>query len=404
MSAGREDRPTGARDAGEPDPALAAETEPASDPEPARTERPDREAVALALLDWFRGRERDVPWRGEQDPYRVWVAEVMGQQTRIETVRPYYARFLERFPDIGALARADLDEVLKAWEGLGYYGRARNLHRAAAEIVEARGGSLPRDPEALRELPGIGPYTAGAIASLAFGRPEPAVDGNARRVLSRLFDLEHPTRGALEAVARGLLDAPTDDPAALNQAIMDLGGAVCTPRSPTCPRCPVRSECLALARGTVHDRPPSRRSREIPHRDIAVGIVWKRGRLLIQRRPEEGLLGGLWEFPGGKVEPGESPRDAVAREVREELGIRVRVGAPTEPVDHAYSHFRITLHPFHARWIRGEPEPRNATAWRWARPEALGGHAFPAANRRIIEGLTAASSPSITEGQRDRKG
>lgn len=356
---------------------------PAPDPDP----EPGR--VTAALLAWFAGWERDIPWRDESDPYRIWVAEIMAQQTRIETVRPYYARFLDRFPTLEALARAELGEVLRVWEGLGYYGRARNLHRAARDLVARRGGALPEEPGELRRLPGIGPYTAGAIASLAFGRPEPAVDGNARRVLSRLFDLAAPSRGALEEAARGLLEACPGSAAGLNQALMDLGASVCTPRSPACPRCPLRPSCLAHARGTVDARPPPRPGRELPHHDVAVGIVWKGGKTLIQRRPETGLLGGLWEFPGGKVEPGETPGEAVRREIREELGIEVRVEDPLDPFDHAYSHFRVTLHPFHAPWVAGEPEPGTATAWSWVRPETLGEYPFPAANRRIIQSLRA---------------
>lgn len=374
-----------------------------SGPGPPDAEAPDPEAVTGALLVWFGGRERDVPWRGEGDPYRIWVAEVMAQQTRMEAVRPYYARFLERFPTVGALARAELHEVLRVWEGLGYYGRARNLHRAAGEVVRRFEGSLPADPAALRELPGIGPYTAGAIASLAFGRAEPAVDGNARRVLSRLFDLEDPSPAALRAAARRLLEARPAEASELNQAVMDLGGAVCTPRRPACRTCPLEGWCLALARGSVELRPPPRGSRPIPHHDVAVGIVWKGEALLIQRRPEDGLLGGLWEFPGGKVEPGETPRAALAREIQEELAIRARIEEPLPPVDHAYSHFRVTLHPFHAHWVAREPQPRRATAWVWARPDALDAYAFPAANRRIIRELAAGSADRRRGGRGRRR-
>ncbi|MGH7540301.1 MAG: A/G-specific adenine glycosylase, partial [Gemmatimonadota bacterium] len=210
-------------------------------------------SLAASLLAWFDGRERDVPWRGETDPYRIWVAEVMAQQTRIETVREYYGRFVDRFPDVATLAAADPDDVMKAWEGLGYYARARNLQRSAREVVERFEGRLPAAPERLRELPGIGAYTAGAIASLAFGRAEPAIDGNARRVLSRLFDLEAPTPRRLEEAARALLDACPGRPGALNQTLMDLGGGPCAPASPACAACPVRAGCLALARGTVEE-------------------------------------------------------------------------------------------------------------------------------------------------------
>lgn len=349
----------------------------------------EERAAADALLAWFDGRERDVPWRDETDPYRIWVAEVMAQQTRLETVRPYYARFVERFPDVRALADADPDELMKAWEGLGYYARARNLRLAAREVVSRHDGRLPDEPARLRELPGIGPYTAGAIASLAFGRAEPAVDGNARRVLSRLFDLEDAASAALERAARWLLAARPDRAAALNQAVMDLGGGPCAPADPACDACPVAPHCLALARGTVADRPPPRPRRRTPHHDVGVGVVWKDGRVLITRRPEDGLLGGLWEFPGGKVEPGETPPETVVRELREELDVEVRVREPIDRIDHAYSHFRITLHAYHADWVAGRPRARAATAVTWAAPPDLSAYAFPAANRPILRALGA---------------
>lgn len=354
----------------------------------------DAGATADALLAWYRGRERNVPWRSESDPYRIWVAEVMAQQTRMSTVREYYRDFLERFPDVETLAGADQQEVLKAWEGLGYYARARRLHRAAREVMERYGGDLPREADRLRELPGVGRYTAGALASLAFGEPEPAVDGNVRRVLSRLLDMADPTPTRLEASARRLLDARPHDPGALNQAMMDLGGEICTPRDPSCGICPTAGSCLALQRETVAERPPARPRREIPHRRVAVAVVWDpRGRVLVQRRPPDGLLGGLWEFPGGKVEDGESPPEAVRRELREEMAVEVEVTGTLEPVDHAYSHFRVTLHPYHARLLEGEPEARSATAWLWMEPGRLDELPFPAANHRILDQIRGREAP-----------
>ncbi len=324
-----------------------------------------------------------MPWRQERDPYRIWVAEIMAQQTRIETVRPYYGRFLGRFPDVFALARAPLDDVLKSWEGLGYYARARNLHAAAREVAASYGGELPPDAQRLRRLPGIGPYTAGAIASMAFGLPEPAVDGNARRVLCRLFDLDAPTSATLDGAARELLASCTR-PAELNQAIMDLGGGICGPKRPRCGECPLEDDCQARERGTVAERPARRPRRPLPHQDVAVGVVWKDGRLLIARRPEDALLGGLWEFPGGKIEPGESPPAAVERELKEELEVEVHVRDLIARVEHAYSHFRVTLHAYHADWVSGEPRLRAATAWLWVDPSRLTEFAFPRGSQRII--------------------
>ena len=365
------------------------------------------------MLAWYDAHHRDLPWRppsasavrelpaaatapgahpaGDDDatagpdPYRVWVAEVMLVQTRVETVIPYYRRFLSRFPDVRSLAAAELDTVLKGWEGLGYYARARHLHRAARIVVDEHGGRVPRDAQELRALPGVGSYMAAAIRSIAFGEPDLAVDGNVRRVVSRLFDLHDPTRADVAAVAGPLV---AQRPGAVNQALMDLGATICTPRSPRCSSCPVESLCLARARDTVHLRPGRRPRRERPHHDVAVGLIWHDGRLLIARRPPEGLLGGLWEFPGGKSEPGERLEETVTREIREELGVAVEVGERVARVDHAYSHFEVTLHAFQCRYLSGAPVARGCSAFAWVEPEELDDYAFPAANRRILEWLT----------------
>jgi A/G-specific adenine glycosylase len=335
-----------------------------------------------ALLAWFDSRDRDVPWRGERDPYRVWVAEVMAQQTRIETVAAYYARFIDRFPTLTALAEARLDDVLKVWEGLGYYARARHLHAAAREVVERYGGELPPSVEALRSLRGIGPYTAGAVASIAFGLSEPAVDGNARRVLSRLFDIESPTPARLDHLARTLLDAAPARPADVNQAIMDLGGAVCTPKGPACGRCPLRAECLALGAGTVAERPPRKRRVKPPRRHAASAIVWREGRILLIRRPERGLLGGLWDFPGTPPNDTAPDPSEVVEHLAEAFGVEVRLERPVATMKHTFSHFELELTIRRARWVSGDPR-----AVVWATPAELPSFAFPAYLRSVIPSL-----------------
>lgn len=342
-----------------------------------------------ALLDWFDAQKRVLPWRDATDPYRIWLSEVMLQQTRVDQALPYYTRFLEAFPTVEALAAADLNSVLLHWEGLGYYARARNLHRAAKIVVSKHAGRLPPDYHALRALPGIGAYTAGAIASIAFGLPCPAVDGNARRVLSRYFALPTAGAAALRRMASQLLEpARSGD---FNQALMELGATVCIPHAPRCPSCPVRDGCLAREQGNPAHYPAKRPRAPIPHHDIAAAVVIdKAGRLLIQRRADEALLGGLWELPGGKRKENETLPEACRRELKEELGITVAVGALFMSVKHAYSHFRITLHAFRCTITDGTPVSAMQLPLRWVPLGSLGKYAFPRANRRILDALAAA--------------
>jgi A/G-specific adenine glycosylase len=349
-----------------------------------------------ALITWFEERRRALPWReedadGRRDPYRVWLAEVMLQQTRVDQALPYFERFLAAFPTIEALAAADLDAVLKRWEGLGYYSRARNLHRAAQAVVEQHGGRIPDDEATLRALPGVGAYTAAAVLSLAFDRPFAVLDGNVVRVLARVFAVEADarsaaTRAALQALAGRLLDPRR--PGRFNEAMMELGATVCTPRSPACARCPLRPVCAAAASGSPERYPVVSKRRPVPHYDVVVGVVTdEAGRVLIQRRPEEAMLGGLWEFPGGKREGEEPLAEACRRELREELGVEVEVGEPFAPIEHAYTHFRITLHAFRCRAVAGAPEPRNGQPMAWVAIEGLEAYAFPRANRHLIAQL-----------------
>ncbi|HEX8242660.1 MAG TPA: A/G-specific adenine glycosylase, partial [Longimicrobium sp.] len=277
------------------------------------------ERVRARLLAWYDAARRDLPWRaapGEApDPYRVWLSEVMLQQTRVETVLRYYARWLERFPTLQALADAPLDDVLKAWEGLGYYSRARNFHRAVREVVAHHGGSVPDDPDAFRSLPGVGRYTAGAVASIAFGLPEPIVDGNVRRVFARWADDPDPPQPMLWKMA-GEMVALGPSPGDLNQVVMELGATICTPRKPLCHRCPAAPLCLARIRGTQEQRPAPKKAKPLPHEDTAVAVVEHQGRLLLVRRPVDVRLGGMWSFPHVVRHRGESVGAAAERAAR----------------------------------------------------------------------------------------
>ncbi|MEW5719592.1 MAG: A/G-specific adenine glycosylase [Chloroflexota bacterium] len=346
---------------------------------------------AARLLAWYARHKRDLPWRRDaRDPYRVWIAETLLQQTQVATVIPYYERFLARFPNVRALASARLDDVLKAWEGAGYYARARNLHRAAKEIVARFGGEIPSTVEELRTLPGIGRYTAGALASIAFGRDAPVIDGNVTRVLCRYFKIvadpkSTRTQKELWKLAASLL--PRGRAGDFNQALMELGATVCAPRNPECAACPLKRACLARRLNLQDKLPTKRTKRKLPHHQVAVGIIRKGNRILIAKRFARDLLGGLWEFPGGHRERNETLSHCVAREAQEELGIRIAVGEEFAAIDHAYSHFRITLHAFHCRWVSGRPRAIGCAAWKWIAPRDLGRYAFPAANRKIIAQL-----------------
>ena len=337
-----------------------------------------------------------MPWRRAPNPYQVWLSEVMLQQTQVETVIPYYKRFIAAFPTVEALASAPLDDVLKLWEGLGYYSRARNLQRAARIVVNEHGGEIPREVEDLLKLPGIGRYTAGAIASIAFGRPAPVLDGNVIRVFARLLDLEEDisqaaTQKKLWRIATEWL--PASDAGEYNQALMELGQRVCKPKKPLCADCPIRAHCRAWKADTQLLRPVRAKTPPTPHYDVTAGLIRDdRERLLIAQRPLDGLLGGLWEFPGGKLEAGESLVDCLKRELREELAIDVEVSEFFAAVDHAFTHFKITLHAFECRYLGAlppyhEPQAVGARDWAWVAEARLADFSFGKADRMVIEEL-----------------
>jgi A/G-specific adenine glycosylase len=369
--------------------------------------------LATRLIAWHDEHQRMLPWRtaraGARDAYEVWVAEVMLQQTRVETVQRYYTRWMERFPTIHALAAADLGEVLILWEGLGYYARARNLHRAARTLVELYDGHIPSDPQLLLQTPGIGKYSAGAILSMAYGHAASLVDGNARRVLCRVFDVAEPveqasTQRKLWELATALvLAAPQGEAGVLNEALMELGATLCLPRDPRCECCPIRDACLAQQRGSQSERPVRRPRKATPHFDVSAGAIWQgerlTSRLLLAQRPLDGMLGGLWEFPGGKLESDD--RDLAAclqREILEELGGRIDVGSSFMVLQHAYTHFRITLHLFHARWMDGEPLALGVAQWKWVGLDELGDFPMPVTDRKVALRLQEIHTAATTAG------
>ncbi len=341
------------------------------------------------LLSWYEAQGRDLPWRRTRDPYAIWISEIMLQQTQVKTVIPYYERWLARLPTVEDLATADQQTVLKLWEGLGYYARARNLHKAAQQVVAEHGGHFPQDLAGAIALKGIGRTTAGGILSAAFNQPVAILDGNVKRVLARLIALPVPPPKALDplwALSEQLLDP--QQPRNFNQAIMDLGATLCTRHNPACLLCPWRLHCAAYNQNAVSDFPMTESRPPLPHKRIGVAVITdEQGNILIDRRKQEGLLGGLWEFPGGKIEPDETVEECVKREIKEELDIEIEVGSRLITIEHAYTHFKVTLNVFNCKHLSGEPKPLESDEVKWVTLDEIDQYPFPKANGQIIEAM-----------------
>ena len=314
----------------------------------------------------------------------------MLQQTQVSKVEAYFSHFLGRFPDVHHLAKAPLESVLKVWEGMGYYSRARHLQQTAQILVSRFNGEIPADFEKLLSLPGIGRSTAGAILSLAFGQAYPVLDGNIRRVLIRFFSFELDSgkgEGLRQLWNTASEILPAKDPGRFNEALMELGAMICSPKNPKCRCCPLQRDCQAFRSGRTNDLPVKGARKEVPHFEVTAAVIQKGKKILITQRPPKGLLGGLWEFPGGKKESNESLEDCLKREIREELNIEIKVGKRFIQVPHAYSHFRITLHCFFCRQVKGSIVPLGVQDYRWVFPEELDRFPFPRADQKVIEFL-----------------
>ena len=366
-------------------------TEPCVDPSGIRR-------VRALLLAWYDAHKRDLPWRRSRDPYAIWISEAMLQQTRVETVIPYWERFLETFPTVESLAAADIDDVYAVWTGLGYYSRARNLKHAAETIVAEHDGALPDTAEGLETLKGIGRYTAGAVASIAFEREAPLVDGNVIRVFARLLGIRE------DSASKAVVDRMWDEAAALvvgerpgdlNQAIMELGATLCTPRNPSCLICPIREACDAAAVGDAEALPIKRKKTKQTKMRAVAAWLERDGRILIVRRPEEGLMAGLWELPGGEIEIREEAKDRLPHVLRERVGLEIHGAESVGSIEHLFTHRRLTLDVFRARLSPGGRVRRSGyTAHKWIAPQAALelAHAGPMRKAMTLLGATDETS------------
>jgi A/G-specific adenine glycosylase len=357
-----------------------ANTEPLVPPARARS-------IQVPLLAWFRREQRDLPWRRNLDPYAIWVSEIMLQQTQVAAVIPFFERWMVRFPTVRALAEADEHDVLHAWQGLGYYSRARNLRRGAQQVLAEHGGRVPDSVDALLALPGVGRYTAGAIASIAYNVSAPIVDGNVIRVLSRLFALrgdpaKSPLKNRIWELAEALI--PEGDARDFNPALMELGATICTPLNPKCGSCPVAEACEARRQGIQQELPETAARPKITPVSMVAALVWRGDRvLLVQRRPDESRWAGMWQFPNVEVAPDEGKPQAVRRAVAEAVGLDAEPGKRALLIRHGVTRFKITLEVYHCTSAAGEPRALGCQAWCWASAEDVEALALPKAHRNI---------------------
>ena len=347
------------------------------------------EPLQERLISWFKTHCRDLPWRRTYNPYHVWISEIMLQQTQMERGVDYFIRWIKRFPDVEAVAAAEQQTILKYWEGLGYYSRARNLHKAAKVIVDDFAGEVVCDYDVLLQLPGIGPYTAAAIASVAGNRDVAVIDANVSRVYARLFNIDSPVkekkgRDQVAAIAQELL--PAGRARLYNQAVMELGGLVCTPRTPKCNTCPLSNCCRAFVKGTVGERPVTGKSKKITTVQRVAGLVFHKGSVLLLQRRESDVWGGLWDFPGGELGEGEVEAATVDR-IFEGTGLLVDVVEPITTVVHHYTRYKIILHCLLCTLRGDEREPvlTSAEDYCWVAPENFERFGFPAGPRKVLE-------------------
>jgi len=342
-------------------------------------------SFAQKLISWFETNKRSLPWRETRDPYKIWVSEIMLQQTTVNTVIPYYKRWIKRFPSVHHLARAQLKTVLTYWQGLGYYRRAKHLHGTAKRIVKDFNGKMPSNKEALKKFSGFGPYTVGAVLSIAFGQREAIIDANVRRVLMRILSIRGQADTTYDQKIHCFLEKvmPQEKMSEFNQGLMELGALICQSRNVQCTKCPVRVFCKAYEKG-IQELIPSTQKKKLKIKNVCVGIIEKNDHFFIQRRPSGGLLADLWEFPGGQKENNESLFDALKREIKEELGVSVRQAKIFLKTKHFYTQFSVNLYAFKCKV---DPLPKSSQTQKWVTLKAFERFPMPSGTCKIVERL-----------------
>ena len=346
----------------------------------------NKESITLPLLQWYYIQSKPYPWRASTDPYKIWLSEVMLQQTRVQTIPTYYEKWILSLPSIASVASASLNDVLKLWEGLGYYNRAKNFYKSCQIIINQYNGIIPINSKEFQKLPGVGPYIAAAVMSIAFKINIPAIDVNAIRVVSRLFMIktkQNVSSSKIKEILYNLIDK--NNPGDFNQAIMDLGREVCTALAPKCPACPISRACLSHVNSCVDKYPIKVKKSIQPKYRVAVGLIWKDKKLLIAKRPSYKLLGDLWEFPGGKIKEKESPEECLVREANEELDIIIKIDSFIKTISHSYSHFSIIMDAFHCTFVSGVSKNIQCKDHKWILPSEIKNFPFPSASHKLFD-------------------
>ena len=341
--------------------------------------------IGIDLARWYKTQNYNFPWRKNNTPYSIWISEIMLQQTQVLTATPYFLAWMKKFPTVNSVAIADIDDLLKSWEGLGYYQRAHNILACAQSIMNQHNGFFPKQYEELIELKGIGDYTASAIMSIAYNKPYPAIDGNLKRVIARLYgvnDLKNIIKKSKEHVSNLMTN---QSPSIINQSLMDLGREICKPKKPKCTDCPVKKFCIAFNNQLIDKFSIKTKTKKIPAFDVSVGLIIKNNHILISKRKKNGLLGGLWELPGGKLMKNENFIDCLNREIEEELAIKIKIIKTIGTIKHQYSHFKINMRGFQCKIKSGTPKPLASDSIKWINFNEIKKYAFPKATLKLFD-------------------